>query len=319
MFDGRDVLQHRCATWEFLAGRNCARCYVFPQFCGLEGSQSQLRKARWCGKPAARESDLEVKIVKNRRSRNVFGSSKCFSRGKRTYFDTLQITGQAQEFVRVAKTLALNEDIKFLNGTFGHQVLMARTQAQYKPVGYIGFARANLYDRKQAQESVTAHKTHDYLQLEGINWEAAVKTHWRKMRNNLLNKAAVIFPKQERKQRQAYINESTWENICDSQRRRKHWTIRRHVLKQCFQSCKSGNADEADWTNLCIHTLQLLRCDAHGTHDQTSSRFQAEENRLESLGPAELGWTNSPVMQKCLWMRNLQNCSAQEDATEALW
>ena len=53
-----------------------------------------------------RESDLEVKIVKNWRSWGVFGGSKCFSRGRRRDFDTLQDPRQAQEFVRVAKTWA---------------------------------------------------------------------------------------------------------------------------------------------------------------------------------------------------------------------
>ena len=60
----------------------------------------------------ARESDLEVKIVKNCRSWDVFGGSKCFSRGRRKDFDTLQNTWQAQEFVRVAKTLAGVVDLK---------------------------------------------------------------------------------------------------------------------------------------------------------------------------------------------------------------
>ena len=30
MLDSRDVLQHRCETWEILAGRNCAKGCVFP-------------------------------------------------------------------------------------------------------------------------------------------------------------------------------------------------------------------------------------------------------------------------------------------------
>ena len=30
MFDSRDALQHRCEIWEILAGRNCAKCCVFP-------------------------------------------------------------------------------------------------------------------------------------------------------------------------------------------------------------------------------------------------------------------------------------------------
>ena len=64
-----------------------------------------------CTTPA-RESDLEVKIVKNWRSRDVFGGSKCVSRGRRRDFDTLQNTWQAQEFVRVAKTLAGVGDLK---------------------------------------------------------------------------------------------------------------------------------------------------------------------------------------------------------------
>ena len=59
-----------------------------------------------------RESGLEVKTVKNWRSRGVFGRSKCFSRGRRRNFDTLQNTWQAQEFVRVAKTLAGVVDLK---------------------------------------------------------------------------------------------------------------------------------------------------------------------------------------------------------------
>ena len=59
----------------------------------------QLRKI--CTTPA-RESDLDVKIVKNWWP---FWRSKWFSCGRRRHFDTLQNTWQAQEFVRVAKTL----------------------------------------------------------------------------------------------------------------------------------------------------------------------------------------------------------------------
>ena len=40
--------------------------------------------------------------------------SKCVSRGRRRDFDTLQNTWQAQEFVRVAKTLAGVVDLKRL-------------------------------------------------------------------------------------------------------------------------------------------------------------------------------------------------------------
>ena len=69
----------------------------------------ELRKI--CTTPA-RESDLEVKIVKNWRSRDVFWSSKCVSRGRRRDLDTLQNTWQAQEFVRLAKTLAGVGDLK---------------------------------------------------------------------------------------------------------------------------------------------------------------------------------------------------------------
>ena len=69
----------------------------------------ELRKI--CATPA-RESDLEVKIVKNWWSRDVFWGSKCVSRGRRRDFDTLQNTWQAQDFVRVAKTLAGVGDLK---------------------------------------------------------------------------------------------------------------------------------------------------------------------------------------------------------------
>ena len=41
-----------------------------------------------------------------------FGGSKCVWRGRRRDFDTLRNTWQAQEFVRVAKTLAGVVDLK---------------------------------------------------------------------------------------------------------------------------------------------------------------------------------------------------------------
>ena len=85
MFDSRDVLQHRCETWEIFAGRNCAKCYVFsivlflgrfakvgPKSGSCEGSVAQdVGKIRTT---PARESDLEVKIVKNWHAGSAFGS-----------------------------------------------------------------------------------------------------------------------------------------------------------------------------------------------------------------------------------------------------
>ena len=64
-----------------------------------------------CTTPA-RANDSDVKIDKNWRSRDVFWGSKCVSRGRRRDFDTLRNTWQAQEFVRVAKTLASVGDLK---------------------------------------------------------------------------------------------------------------------------------------------------------------------------------------------------------------
>ena len=59
-----------------------------------------------------RQSDLEVKTVKASGARDVFGSSNCVLRGKRTDFGRLQNTWQAQEFVRVAEALAGLVDLK---------------------------------------------------------------------------------------------------------------------------------------------------------------------------------------------------------------
>ena len=107
---------------------------------GMPGALLEVDIDQICTTPA-RESDLEVKIVKNWhdrstfgswasqnlhhacarerfgsqnnwRSRDVFWGSKCVLRGRRRDFDTLQNTWQAQEFVRVAKTLAGVGDLK---------------------------------------------------------------------------------------------------------------------------------------------------------------------------------------------------------------
>ena len=75
------------------------------------GGRLEIRVAKICTTPA-RESDLEVKIVKTPVARDVFGGAKCFSRGRRNDFDALQNTWQAQEFVRVAKTVAGVVDLK---------------------------------------------------------------------------------------------------------------------------------------------------------------------------------------------------------------
>ena len=64
-----------------------------------------------CTTPA-RENALGVKIVKNWQVSGRCWRLKVFSRGRRRDFDTLQNTWQAQEFVRVAKTLAGLVDLK---------------------------------------------------------------------------------------------------------------------------------------------------------------------------------------------------------------
>ena len=69
------------------------------------GALLDVEVGKICTTPA-RENDLEVKIVKTPGARDVFWGSKCFSRGRRRDFDTFQNAWQAQEFVRVAKTLA---------------------------------------------------------------------------------------------------------------------------------------------------------------------------------------------------------------------
>ena len=77
---------------------------------GMFGALLEVELRKICTTPA-RESDSEAKIVKTPGARDVFGGSKCVSRGRRRDFDTLQNTWQAQ-FVRVAKTLAGVVDLK---------------------------------------------------------------------------------------------------------------------------------------------------------------------------------------------------------------
>ena len=77
------------------------------------GALLEVQFDKICTTPA-RANDSEVKIVKTPGARDVFWSWKCVSRGRRRDFDTLQNTWQAQEFVRVAKTLAGVVDLKRL-------------------------------------------------------------------------------------------------------------------------------------------------------------------------------------------------------------
>ena len=77
------------------------------------GALLEVQVPEICTTPA-RERDLEVKIVKTPGSRTTFWGSKCFSRGRRRDFATFQNAWQAQEFVRVAKTLAGVGDLKRL-------------------------------------------------------------------------------------------------------------------------------------------------------------------------------------------------------------
>ena len=72
-----------------------------------------LKTDKICTTPA-RESDLEVNIVKTPGARDVFGGWKSVLRGRRRDFGRLQNTWQAQEFVKVAKTLAGVVDLKRL-------------------------------------------------------------------------------------------------------------------------------------------------------------------------------------------------------------
>ena len=117
----RQNLHHACAVsghfWKLsfakIAPRLRARAIWKSKSLKTErfGALLEIEVVKICTTPA-RESDLAVKIVKNWRSRDVFWGSKCVSRGRRRDFDTLQNTWQAQEFVRVAKTLAGVGDLK---------------------------------------------------------------------------------------------------------------------------------------------------------------------------------------------------------------
>ena len=80
---------------------------------GRFGALLEVEVGKICTTPA-RENDLEIKIVKTPGARTTFWGSKCFSRGRRRDFDTFQNAWQAQEFVRVAKTLAGVVDLKRL-------------------------------------------------------------------------------------------------------------------------------------------------------------------------------------------------------------
>ena len=79
----------------------------------MVGALLEVRVGKICTTPA-RDNDLEVKTVKTPGSRTTFWGSKCFSRGRRRDFETFQNVWQAQEFVRVAKTLAGVGDLKRL-------------------------------------------------------------------------------------------------------------------------------------------------------------------------------------------------------------
>ena len=79
----------------------------------MPGALLEVELRKICTAPA-RENDLEAKTVKTPGAWDVFGSSKCVLRGRRRGFDTLQNTWQAQEFVRVARTLAGVVDLKRL-------------------------------------------------------------------------------------------------------------------------------------------------------------------------------------------------------------
>ena len=77
------------------------------------GALLEIALPKICATPA-RESDSEVKIVKSPGARDVFGGWKRVLCGRRRGFDTLENTWQAQEFVKVAKTLAGVVDLKRL-------------------------------------------------------------------------------------------------------------------------------------------------------------------------------------------------------------
>ena len=55
----------------------------------MPGALLEVELDKICTTPA-RENDLEVKIVKTPGARDVFGGSKCFLRGRRRDFGTLQ-------------------------------------------------------------------------------------------------------------------------------------------------------------------------------------------------------------------------------------
>ena len=96
----RQNLHHACTRERFLRKKGT-----------MFGALLEVELPKICTTPA-RANDSEVKIVKTPGARDVFWGWKSVSRGRRRDFDTLRNTWQAQEFVRVAKTLAGVVDLK---------------------------------------------------------------------------------------------------------------------------------------------------------------------------------------------------------------
>ena len=78
MWYSRDVRR------EDLAGRNCAKCCVFPKFCGLAAWESQVLRAGGCGGPAA--EDL-AKLAPRLRARAIWKSNSLKTDGVGTLLE----------------------------------------------------------------------------------------------------------------------------------------------------------------------------------------------------------------------------------------
>jgi len=215
------------------------------------------------------------------------GQSHTFlsAKGGRSRIDFILIP---QECAASVVQSFVNLDMDLMNGDRDHFALCLDCEIQVGDKNIVRrFVRQQSYNRNEARKS---HSQHDIFSIidscPAVDWKTDVNDHWDVIRNHFQKQAKILFPCQQRQQRQLYFSAEAWDVLCNRKDIRKQFReLQREknkmMLRAIWQVWKSeiSAVNEEEDFHLPLHMLRCQEAITYEARLRADKQFRAIKKR----------------------------------------
>ena len=215
------------------------------------------------------------------------GQSHTFlsAKGGRSRIDFILIP---QECAASVVQSFVNLDMDLMNGDRDHFALCLDCEVQVGDKNIVRrFVRQQSYNRNEARKS---HSQHDIFSIidscPAVDWKTDVNDHRDVIRNHFQKQAKILFPCQQRQQRQLYFSAEAWDVLCNRKDIRKQFReLQREknkmMLRAIWQVWKSeiSAVNEEEDFHLPLHMLRCQEAITYEARLRADKQFRAIKKR----------------------------------------